>query len=88
MYLRKPNICSHQLDVQETVSHSSTESEIISLDAGVRMVDGLPALDSWNVVIEVLRSSKSTESPTHGAAENYLLATSQLQTQTKGKPRC
>ena len=29
---------------QMSVSHSSTESEIISLDAGLRM-DGLPALD-------------------------------------------
>ena len=31
---------------QTSVSHSSTESEIISLDAGLRM-DGLPALDLW-----------------------------------------
>ena len=54
---------------QTSVSHSSTESEIISLDAGLRM-DGLPALDLWNVVIEVSRSSKSTESPNHGAARN------------------
>ena len=29
---------------QTSVSHSSTESEIISLDAGLRM-DGIPALD-------------------------------------------
>ena len=34
----------------------STESEIISLDAGLRM-DGFPALDSWDVVIGVLRST-------------------------------
>ena len=33
----------------------STESEVVSLDAGLRM-DGLPALDLWDVVIEVLRS--------------------------------
>ena len=32
---------------QTSVSHSSTESEIISLDAGFRM-DGLPALDHGN----------------------------------------
>ena len=32
---------------QSSVSHSSTESEIISLDAGLRM-DGLPALDLWD----------------------------------------
>ena len=54
---------------ETSVSHSSTESEIISLDTGLRM-DGLLALDFWDVVIEVLRSSKSTESPTHGAAGN------------------
>ena len=40
-----------------SISHSSTESEIISLDAGLRM-DGLPALDLWDVVIEVLGSTK------------------------------
>ena len=54
---------------QTPVSHSSTESEVISLDAGLRM-DGLPALDLWDVVMEVLRSSKSTESPNHGVAGN------------------
>ena len=44
---------------QTSVSHSSTESEIISLDAGLRM-DGLPALDHWDMVIEVLRSTNNT----------------------------
>ena len=37
---------------QTSVSHSSTESEIISLDAGLRM-DGIPALDIWDLVIEL-----------------------------------
>ena len=37
---------------QTSVSHSSTESEIISLDAGLR-IDGLLALDLWDVVMEV-----------------------------------
>ena len=41
---------------QTSVSHSSTESEIISLDAGLRL-DGIPALDLWDLVIEVLHSS-------------------------------
>ena len=45
-----------------SVSHSSTESEIVSLDAG-RRVDGLPALDLWDVVTEVFCSSNSTKSP-------------------------
>ena len=46
---------------QTAVSHGSTESGIMSLDAGLRM-DGLPALDLWEVVIEVLRSSTSDPS--------------------------
>ena len=44
---------------QTSVSYSSTESEIISLDAGFRM-DGLLALDLWDMVIEVLRSTNNT----------------------------
>ena len=48
---------------------SSTESEIISLDAGLRL-DGLPAFDSWDVVMEVLRSSNSTKPPTSPATRN------------------
>ena len=44
---------------QTSESHSSTESEVISLDAGLRM-DGIPAIDLWDVVIVVLHSSKST----------------------------
>ena len=43
---------------QTSVSHSSTESEVISLDAGFRM-DGIPALDLWDLVIEVLHSKKT-----------------------------
>ena len=43
---------------QTSVSHSSSESEIVSLDAGLRM-DGIPALDLWDVVIEVLHSSNN-----------------------------
>ena len=43
---------------QTSVSHSSTESEIVSLDAGLRM-DGILALDLWDVVIEVLHSSNN-----------------------------
>ena len=41
---------------QTSVSHSSTEAEIISLDAGLRM-DGIPALDLWDLVTEVFHSS-------------------------------
>ena len=38
---------------QTSVSHSSTESEIISLDAGLRL-DGIPALDFWDLIVLVL----------------------------------
>ena len=38
---------------QTSVSHSSTESEIISLDTGQRL-DGLPALELWDLIVSVL----------------------------------
>ena len=38
---------------QASVSHSSTESEIISLDTGLRL-DGLPALELWDLIVSVL----------------------------------
>ena len=38
---------------QTAVSHSSTESEIISLDTGLRL-DGLLALEFWDLIVSVL----------------------------------
>ena len=38
---------------QTSVSHSSTESEITSLDTGLRL-DGLPALELWDLIVSVL----------------------------------
>ena len=38
---------------QGAVSHSSTESEAISLDTCLRL-DGLPAMDFWDIVINVM----------------------------------
>ena len=38
---------------QTSVSHSSTESEIISWDTGLRL-DGLPALELWDLIVSVL----------------------------------
>ena len=49
---------------QTSVSHSSTESETISLDVGLRM-HGLPALDQWDIAIEVLRTTKHNIQPGH-----------------------
>ena len=51
---------------QTAVSHSSTESEIISLDTGLRL-DGLPALKLWDLIVSVLgnisRVSDRSEQP-------------------------
>ena len=41
---------------QTSVSHSSTESEIISLDAGSRL-DRIPALNLWDLIVAVLRGN-------------------------------
>ena len=40
---------------QTSVSYSSTESEIISLDTGLRL-DGLPALEKWDLIVSVFGS--------------------------------
>ena len=61
---------------QTSVAHSSTEAEVISLDTGLRM-DGVPALDHWNLVIEVFHSSQNQSNKTKGlsAQGNLLLHT-------------
>ena len=48
---------------QTSVSHSSTESEIISLDAGLRL-DGIPALDLWDVIVLVLGNTNQNHDRT------------------------
>ena len=40
---------------QTAVSHSSTESEIISLDTGLRL-DRLPALELWDLIVLFLEA--------------------------------
>ena len=64
MYLRKPNISPHQLDVQETNVTIPQFYRVWnhSLDAGLRM-DGLLPLDLRDMVIVVLRSTSNTERP-------------------------
>ena len=42
--------------IQTSDSHSSTDGEVIFLDAGLRM-DGIPAFDLCDLVIEVFHSS-------------------------------
>ena len=53
---------------QSSVSRSSTESEIISLDAGLRM-DGLLPHGLVNIVIEVRSSTNNTVQPNHNGIE-------------------
>ena len=62
MFCGKWNICARLLYVQEktAASHSSTETEILALGAGLRM-DGLFAMDLWDMVIEVLRSNNKLQ---------------------------
>ena len=45
---------------QTALSHSSTESENISLDAGLRL-DGIPALDLWDLIVAVLHGNTLSE---------------------------
>ena len=87
MYLWKSNVpISWMCKKQTSVSHSSTESEIISLDAGLRM-DGLLALDLWDVVIEVFTFIEQHQN-TNQSSTRKLVAELQIQTNTKGEPKC
>ena len=46
-----------------SVSHSSTESEIISLDVRLRL-DGISALDLWDLIVSVSGNmTRTTEKP-------------------------
>ena len=54
---------------QTCVSHSSTESENISLDVGLRM-DGIPALDLWDLFVDVIYSkSEQTQKDKHAQGD-------------------
>ena len=53
---------------QTSVSHSSTEAEMISLDADLRM-DGIRALHLWDLVIEVFHSSPNQTNKTKHVKE-------------------
>ena len=59
---------------QTSVSHSSTESEIISLDTGLRL-DGLPALELWDLIVSVLgnisRVSDRSGKPVNGENKHH-----------------
>ena len=50
---------------QTSVSNSSTESEIISLDAGLRL-EGIPALDLWDLIVTVLHGNTNPSNQARG----------------------
>ena len=60
---------------QTSVSHTSTESEIISLDTGLRL-DGIPTLDLWDLIVLVLGNTTQkhdrTEKPVVCRDENHV----------------
>ena len=58
---------------QTAVSHSSTESKIISLNAGLRL-DGFPALDLWDLIVSVLGNT----TPIHDRTGRPVLSTSDI----------
>ena len=59
---------------QTSVSHSSTESEIISLDTGLRL-DGLLALELWDLIVSVFGNishiSDRTGKPVNGENKHH-----------------
>ena len=52
-----------------SVSHSSTESEIISLDARLRL-GGIPALDLWDLIVAVLGNMNQNRKEQGDLSEN------------------
>ena len=67
-----------------SVSHSSMEAQILSLDAGLRM-DGSPALDLWDFVIEVLHSSSNQPENSKKNVQGNLLRDTPSRKQTENK---
>ena len=69
---------------QNSVSHSSTESEIISLDAGLRS-DGKPALDLWDLIVAVLHGNtyQNNQERWNPCTNLVRAATRKLQTRKK-----
>ena len=70
-HFRKSHVRTNKLmcKKQSSVSHSSTEAEVISLDAGLRM-DGIPALDLSDSVVEVVHSSPNQTNKTKDVRES------------------
>ena len=71
---------------QTSVSHSPTQADLVPLDAGFRM-DGIPALDLWDLVIEVFHSSpnqsKKTKDQARGDSSRNTTSNKHTRNQTK-----
>ena len=67
-------MCKKQNSVSHS-SHSSTESEIISLNARLRL-DGIPAIDLWDLIVAVLGNTNQnhdrTERPVVCRGKNHV----------------
>ena len=70
--------------LKTSVSHSSTESEIISLDAGLRL-DEIPALDLWNLIVAVLGNTNQNRTEQDDLLKNKRVACSPPHTTHKRK---
>ena len=71
---------------QTSVSHSSTESEIIFLDAGPRLY-GTPALDLWFLIVAVLGNTNQSHSEWRDLFKNKREVRSTLLTTFKKRKR-
>ena len=71
---------------QTSVSNSSTKDEIITLDASLRM-DGIPALDLWDLVIEVFHSFQTHSTTPKIKYEETRRVTPHQTSTPKTKPR-
>ena len=68
---------------QTSDSHSSTEAELMSLDAGLRS-DGIPALDLWDLVFRfTFSNSKKTKDQARGNSLRDTTSNQRAQNQTE-----
>ena len=88
MYLWKPNICPHQLDVQEANVSIPQFYRIWNHFVGCWTANGWTAcsrpLGLGDRSVTFIEQYQNTNQP----SSRKLFAESQIQTQTKGKPRC
>ena len=71
---------------ETSVSHISTEAEIIFLHAGLRM-DGLPALDLWDLVTEGFHSSFNPLKTSKGRVQGNLLRNTPTNKHTRNQTK-